>query len=339
MPTKNSDQRLTLYKAIQKLWVAGTMGAFFTAFARNLPGHLREFSLHPNWAYSIDLFVRYLYLSWFLMYFFISNLENENAKTVRGKDVSFDVLQSGGALVGAYMLGFVVPTVSFTVQAAYLFTNAAILVICLFSLILFRKDPDRSHTNLLRSLGCVASGIGVGLAVVVFLSTGLQTVSAVLGFGVVALFLWILLIAFSCGRLTKPIGFWIIGDDTKVGAPDTGKGVDISTVPYKRWKLVLDIAETIPGKAVAVTVQSSGDGIKWESNPGCQFPTKSGVGTTPAELDLSLKGCQQVRFLRATWNIEELPERQESTGAGPLSTKFTLRLKAEEMQTTIGIGT
>jgi hypothetical protein len=332
LPAKGSEQRLTLYKAIQKLWVAGTMGAFFTAFARNLPGHLLEFSWHPG-GYTIALFVRYLYLSWFLVYFFISNFENEKSKTVRGKDVWFDVLQSAGALTGAYLLGFVVTTVSFTVQVKYGGTNFAILVICSVSLRLFRKDLDRPYTNLLRSLGCVASGAGVVFAFFVWQSTGLPTGIAVCGFGVVALFLWILLVLFGCGRLTKPISFWIIRDHTKVSASGTGEGVDISTVTCKKWQLTLDIKETIPGKAVTVTVQSSRDGKNWERNPGCHFQAQSEVGTTQAELDLSLEWRQKVRFLRPIWNIEDLPpERQQSAGAGPSSSKFTFWLKAKEMQ-------
>src|SRR5712692_5259995 len=93
-PPKNPEKRLAFQKAFQDLWVAGTLGAFFTAFARSLPVHLREISRHFDTEYTIDRFVRYGYLLWLLAYFLISNLQNRQSKTLNKWDITYDVVQS-----------------------------------------------------------------------------------------------------------------------------------------------------------------------------------------------------------------------------------------------------
>ena len=102
MMQKNVERRKAAKRAFQKLWVAGTLGAFFTAFARTLPVHIKEWAWPPDAPYTIDLIVRYGYLLWLLAYFFISNLENEQSKSEPKKwEITFDILQSLSGLMAA----------------------------------------------------------------------------------------------------------------------------------------------------------------------------------------------------------------------------------------------
>jgi hypothetical protein len=77
---------------------------------RNLPRDLRGTSLSPDGPYTLDLFVRYGYLIWMMLYFFTSadityiTLEN---KKHPNKDLVFGIVQSIFALSSQYWLGFV----------------------------------------------------------------------------------------------------------------------------------------------------------------------------------------------------------------------------------------
>src|SRR5689334_23022789 len=105
--------RIDARRAVQRMWVAGTLGVFFTTVLRNLPVHLHQVSSTPNWIYTLDLFGRYGYLLWLLVYFFISNFRIDQSE--HEKDLQFDVIQSVVSLSALVALDFVVPGQGFPV--------------------------------------------------------------------------------------------------------------------------------------------------------------------------------------------------------------------------------
>jgi hypothetical protein len=189
-PTVNQDKRLAYKKAFQTLWVAGTLGAFFTALVRTLPLYLKQAHWNFDPAYTADTFVRYGYLLWLLAYFFVSNLEIAQAKSLQKWDITYDILQSICSLTAAFFLGFILPDQRYGFPIAYVLTNGAIFVICLFSLIWFRKGALQG-LNRLRGTGAVISAVSLLLA----LGTG-ETTGTFLIFAGLQAVLWITLAAY-----------------------------------------------------------------------------------------------------------------------------------------------
>jgi hypothetical protein len=166
-PRKNDKKRTAFAKGFQKLWVAGTMGAFFTALARNLPVHLKQFAWPCDWNYTIDLFVRYGYLLWLLFYFLVSNIRIDDEDYVRSKwDIPFDVGQSACSLTAAFFLGFILPDQPYKL-GAYAITNGVICAICFAAFALFDPSDAAKGINRLRIAGGVISFLSIVLALVV----------------------------------------------------------------------------------------------------------------------------------------------------------------------------
>jgi hypothetical protein len=63
--------------------------------------------LASDWPYTPDLFIRYGYLLWLLVYFFISNLRIDQSNAVH--DLPYDVIQSVFSLGALFGLDFIVP--------------------------------------------------------------------------------------------------------------------------------------------------------------------------------------------------------------------------------------
>lgn len=158
-----------------RMWIAGTMGAYFTFLFRNLALDLPTFSIHEaDCTYTLEVWIRYAYLLWFLAYFFGSNVRYERTKTILSAwDVGFDVTQAVIGIVAAYFLGFIVraadgvfaKSTSSAVEAA----NGAIALICIFSLIFFgfrrKQDEDVRKLNILRWCGLVSSLLALGVVI------------------------------------------------------------------------------------------------------------------------------------------------------------------------------
>jgi hypothetical protein len=160
----DNAERLSILKTeFQTLWVAGTTGAYFAALASNLPVAIKEASRSPDFAYTVDRLLRYGYLLWLLVYFFMSNVLNKKRKVPSRQDIAFDIVQSTCALVAAYSLGFTTPEKPLD-PGSYIFafgiTNATILVICLLSLALFRHVPPK-EINTQRGIGAILSGASI----------------------------------------------------------------------------------------------------------------------------------------------------------------------------------
>ena len=99
---------------------------------------IQRASAHPDWCYTTDLFLRYAYLAWLVLYFMLSNLRFEY-EPPSGWAAVFDLTQSLCAFVAAVCLGFVLPagTIASITDSLYAFAaaNAAIAVLAGLSLL------------------------------------------------------------------------------------------------------------------------------------------------------------------------------------------------------------
>jgi len=162
-------RRLQPNKAFQRLWVAGTLGAFFAALARTLPGDLHQLVYEFDPGFALNAVLRYGYQLWLIWYFFLSNLRSQNDDPPKKHEVPYDVVQSTCGLIAAYYLGFLVspnlaehPYGLFHGTLAYLAPNGAICVICFLAWRLFREK----HLELQRPR-LVGAGIGAASLVLV----------------------------------------------------------------------------------------------------------------------------------------------------------------------------
>jgi len=191
-PPLDGSKRNQFKNAFRRLWVAGTLGAFFAALANNIPTHVRQLTGSLPITDSIfDRSLRYGYLLWFLVYFFVSNLHIDDS-TVRYRDIVYDVVQSFLSLTSLYFLGFVRPDTSYRL-GAYAITNAGILAICLLAIAWFRSQPKAKEygINRLRWAGALLSGISLLLALL-----GTFGRSLLVAFLILQLILWALLLLY-----------------------------------------------------------------------------------------------------------------------------------------------
>jgi peptidoglycan/LPS O-acetylase OafA/YrhL len=161
-PKPNLRRRIEFFKALQKLWLAGALGALFFSIARNLPNHLPMFEItNPNYELTLILWLKYMYITWFVFYFMVSAMDNEQSKTAHGcKDIMFDLFQSTSALIAAYFLGFVIPLKNDDVVIGYTSALLTILLICFTSYCFFYEEA-RKGVNTLRGLGTLLSLSGL----------------------------------------------------------------------------------------------------------------------------------------------------------------------------------
>lgn len=196
-PPKSDKKRTDFAKGFQKLWVAGTMGAFFTAFVRNLPVHLQQFAWPCDWNYTIDLFVRYGYLLWLLAYFLVSTVGIDDESYGRAKkDIAYDIGQSACSLTAAFFLGFILPDQSYKL-GAYAITNGVICAICFVALWLFHDPPGAPQgVNHLRLAGGVISFLSLALALSVRTVIGAPQTWVFIIFAGLLLILFFILLAY-----------------------------------------------------------------------------------------------------------------------------------------------
>jgi len=143
------------------MWVAGTLGVFFTAAVRSIPVHIRQTSMTPDWPYTLDLFTRYGYLLWLLVYFFMSNLRIDQSE--KANELKYDVIQSVVSLAALVGLDFVVSGQGIPVGSyswAITVANAAILIIAGLALKWF---PD-GNLRKLRVAGLMLAAVSIFIA-------------------------------------------------------------------------------------------------------------------------------------------------------------------------------
>ena len=207
-PVANPDRRKKFWKYFQKMWVTSTLGAFFAALARNLPVSLKEFNWHFNAAHTIDVFIRYSFLVWLLVYFFFSAFNDHVSEEISKKTLSFHIFQSAFSLGAAFFLGFLSPNAASNLAPvdlaalarsplgsgygwpAFLGAQGVICCICVLAYCLFRSDDSTNNAafNRLRIYGAVATFLPL---IVLLFSTAELIVRSLAAVSLLALW-WIL---------------------------------------------------------------------------------------------------------------------------------------------------
>jgi hypothetical protein len=197
-PTWTTGKEEKAWKAFVRFWVAGTVGGFLATLMRSVPLDFEHRAWPPDWAYTLDLFIRYGYLVWLMAYFFFSNLRDDDKALGRG-DVLFDVFQTLASFAAAYALGFAVPGKGFGYglsSCAFEYVNWTIFTICAFSLP-FGGRPI-THLRILGGLFALFS-----LVTVWHEPAGLLTIPALCVLASFQAALWLLLIAFGRVRVSS----------------------------------------------------------------------------------------------------------------------------------------
>lgn len=179
--------------AFQRLWVAGTLGAFFFAFARNFPDHVVSLLTQQDPTHALTIILKYVYLLWLLTYFFISNVNNENAGSPTTRDLVYDVMQSTLALASAFIMGFIRPEYSYNIES-FIFSNFTIFVICLLAIFLFNKN-QKQGINAIRAWGGLLAVISI-IAIWAYCQYSLSEYALFAVLFIIAACLWWLLMAF-----------------------------------------------------------------------------------------------------------------------------------------------
>jgi hypothetical protein len=165
------ERRHAAKRVFERLWVAGTLGGFFSTFYLGVPRDLRALAASRLLtADNLDRLVRYSFFFWLLVYFFTSSVRKEGLQTDKvpptAKDLLFDVIQTVSALTAAAFLGFLRLTdyaLSQDSTIAVAVALCAIAVICLGSLVIFGCDAGEEPYNQIRR-----SGLGMSLLGLVF---------------------------------------------------------------------------------------------------------------------------------------------------------------------------
>lgn len=308
----NAEIWLAFKQSFQELWVAGTQGAFFAAFAKNLPMDIHQFYKDPDPFFAVDRLVRYGYLFWFLAYFFISNFNNKKqSKTARRTDILYDVAQSCSALLIAYFLGFVGPT-GFSLKHAYAVTNGAVVLICGLSLCLFHGDPAPRGINALRIIGLLISGFSAGLAWKILPAQAMTradlispqcpmkpSTDTLLVFGALLLVLAILLAMYIVICLVGHTRILLINNRTK--RDSVGSPVDISFVTGKTWELKLYPKKHLWPGDLTMVISGSSDSSDWKPLWNVSIVNRS-PGDSPNS-QFSLSDHPSIKFLKASWKF------------------------------------
>jgi hypothetical protein len=160
MPTRLQQAK----KAIRRFWVAGTAGAFLSGLSRTIPVDLATISRTPDWPYTFELILRYIYMLWFLSYFAIASFSTEQETADRSTkwDIAYDLMHSMLAIVAVYYLGFVTRGKPENIAVSFGYANSAILFLSGMSWFMFKSwQKPCSRISVLRLLGGDFFGIGI----------------------------------------------------------------------------------------------------------------------------------------------------------------------------------
>jgi hypothetical protein len=146
-------------QAFQQLWVAGTLGAFFIAVARTLPGDIKQLVYSFNIDLGATTFLRYMYLGWLIWYFFLSNLRRQPDSPPYTNDIPFDVVQSVFALSAAFFLDFLTPNAHHGIRVAFTAANLAIFIICALAWFWFPSNAKLQKPRGISALVALVSAI------------------------------------------------------------------------------------------------------------------------------------------------------------------------------------
>jgi hypothetical protein len=155
-PNLTDGRRLRGTKAFQRLWVAGTLGAFFSALARNFPVDVRQLVYSFTAEFALRAALRYAYLLWLIWYFFLSNMRSQADDPPTPREIAYDVLQSIFGLGAAFYLDFLVANEHHSIRA-YMAPNISIFVICVLAFVWFGKGSTELQTA--RGVGAAVAGV------------------------------------------------------------------------------------------------------------------------------------------------------------------------------------
>ena len=156
-------------KSVRRFWVAGTAGAFLSGLSRTIPVDLTTISRTPDWPYTAELVLRYIYMLWFLSYFAIASFstEQEAADHSTKWDIAYDVMHSMLAIVAVYYLGFVTRGKPENIAETFQYANFAILFLSAMSWLMFKTwMKPCSRISVLRLLAGIFSGLGLASALI-----------------------------------------------------------------------------------------------------------------------------------------------------------------------------
>ena len=215
-----STKALDLRREVQDLWVAGTVGALFGVLSTKLPTAFIEFSMNPDWRYTADRVLRFGSVVWFLFYFFTANVINKRSEAVSWEDLTFDLLQSAGALLLLIGAGFADDNVQLELRWFLVLFSVVILLIAYLSGKWF--GSERKEANSHRKWGGIIALL-LGLIWLIpapkFFSSGAWLDDVRLWVGVAALVvLAVILVGYMAMRL-EIRGWWNGIAPSLFGAP------------------------------------------------------------------------------------------------------------------------
>jgi hypothetical protein len=161
-------------KAFRKFWIGGVAGTFFAAIARSLPVDWKTRSVHPELEYTVDVLLRYGYMFWFTVYFFMTTFNTDQEKAAAAeteikahdwRDIGFDVLQSLCATVAVTLLAVGADGSVRQDLTDYRAASIAITLIGLVSLVLFSDDTSK-NIQWMRGWTALLAGISLVLTLV-----------------------------------------------------------------------------------------------------------------------------------------------------------------------------
>jgi len=169
----NSLRNENAKKALIKVWVAGTYGAFFAAFTRSIPVDWAAICNNCSTVNDI-LFLKYGYSFWFLIYFVVSNINNEQmSRKIHIRDIIFDIIHSILALIAAHKMGLFSTGAEALMLGDFQWSNISIISICLLSLAFYLDYRGKDYFILLNVLRFIGAVIGLcNLLVLHFYSDG-----------------------------------------------------------------------------------------------------------------------------------------------------------------------
>ena len=94
---------------------------------------------------------------------------------------------------------------------------------------------------------------------------------------------------------------FLVSENTVATAKGDGPALDLAAATTRVFLLNLAITNIVEQEALDVSIQTSADGVTFDSKPVVAFPQKFYRGETPLLLDLTSK--PEVKAIRAHWDV------------------------------------
>jgi len=208
---KKAERWREAKKALRKFWIGGMAAACFSGIAHSIPIDLRArgHDLQSiDWHYTMDVFLRYFYMTWFMVYFFVTSFDTDQVKKEgdRGREphaqreIWYDVLQSILATVAVYRLAPGADGTTHHALSDFFFANCTILFISLLAWVLFRDDKTANIQDLrLSAAGVAALSLALIWAFPASLALSVTLLILLIGLG-------LLLGVYAYRRIKEPSG-------------------------------------------------------------------------------------------------------------------------------------